>query len=157
MKLNFKILIIILTMIILVACSKEKSNSIVNYKGDSAQNVVENYFEFNNEKNKDKVLTTLTEEWNTPNIVWGFENLDSIKIINIEEEKDGQIVESYLNNGRGSVNGATKNNLKIYKVKYEVNYKKDGVGPQDSGIYNYWYYLVRKDEKSPWLIDDMGV
>ncbi|MGY5239278.1 DUF4829 domain-containing protein [Clostridium tertium] len=24
-------------------------------------------------------------------------------------------------------------------------------------MYDYWYFLIRKDETSPWLIDDMGV
>lgn len=42
-------------------------------------------------------------------------------------------------------------------MEYEVKFIKDGVGPKDSGIYEHWYFLIRKDENSPWLIDDMGV
>ena len=148
--------IIITTLIILVGCSNENTTKI-DSKADSAQTVVENYFQYKNEKNKDKLLTTLTEHWNAPNVVWGFENLDSIKIINIEEEKDEKVRNGYLSNGRGSINGTSENNLKVYKVKYDVKYKKDGVGPQDSGIYEWWYFVIRKDENMPWLIDDMGV
>lgn len=155
-KLKFYILIIIITLIMLVSCSSG-NNTIIDSKGDSAQTVVENYFKYENEKNKDKLLTTLTEHWTSPNVVWGFENLDSIKIINIEEEKDEKVREGYLNYGRGSINGTTESNLRVYKVQYDVKYKKDGVGPQDSGIYDWWYFVIRKDENSPWLIDDMGV
>ncbi|GAA0084901.1 DUF4829 domain-containing protein [Clostridium sp. CTA-7] len=155
-NLTREIMVIIITFITLVGCSKE-SNRTVDFKDDSAKTVVENYFKYKNEKNKDNLLTTLTERFNAPNVVWGFENLDSTKIISIEEEKNEKIKEGYLNNGMGKINGTTENNLKIYKVRYEVKYKKDGVGPQDSGIYDWWYFLIRKDENSPWLIDDMGV
>jgi len=149
-------IMIIITLILLVGCSSE-SNRATDTKGDSAQAVVENYFKYENEKNKDKLLTTLTEHFNAPNVVWGFDNLESTKIINIEEEMDEKVKEGYLHNGRGSINGTTENNLKVYKVKYEVKYKNDEVSPQNSGIYDWWYFVIRKDENSPWLIDDMGV
>lgn len=157
MKGNLKFfIIIIITFLTLISCSKE-SNKAIDTEDDSAKNVVENFFKYENEKNKDKLLTTLTERYNSPNVVWGFENLDIIKILNIAEEEDEKYKERYFINGRGSVNGVAKNNLKIYKVEYEVKFIKDGVGPKDSGIYEHWYFLIRKDENSPWLIDDMGV
>lgn len=158
MKVNLRvnIILIIITLIVFVGCSKD-SNRPIDSKGDSAQMVVENFFKYKNEKNKDKLLTTLTEHYNAPNVVWGFDNLDSVKILKIEEEKNENAKESYLHNGRGSINGTTENNIEVYKVKYEIKYKNDGVGPQDSGIYDWWYFVIRKDENSPWLIDDMGV
>lgn len=155
-NIRFNVMLIIITLILLVGCSSE-SNRAIDTKGDSAQTVVENYFKYENEKNKDKLLTTLTEHFNAPNVVWGFDNLESTKIINIEEEMDEKVKEGYLHNGRGSINGITENNLKVYKVKYEVQYKNDGASPQNSGIYDWWYFVIRKDENSPWLIDDMGV
>lgn len=144
--------IIIVTLILISGCSNENTTKI-----DSAQTVVENFFDYKNEKNKDKSLTTLTERYNSPNVVWGFENLDSIKIINIEEEMDEQFKNTYLNAGRGSINGTLENNIKVYKVKYDVKYKEDGIGPEDSGIYEKWFFVIRKKENSQWLIDDMGV
>ncbi|HBL05457.1 MULTISPECIES: DUF4829 domain-containing protein [unclassified Clostridium] len=155
-NISFNVMLIIITLILLVGCSSE-SNRSIDTKGDSAQTVVENYFKYENEKNKDKLLTTLTEHFNAPNVVWGFDNLDSTKIISIEEEMNEKVKEGYLHNGRGSTNGTTENNLKVYKVKYEVKYKNDGASPQNSGIYDWWYFVIRKDENSPWLIDDMGV
>ena len=151
------IMLFIIAVIIFAGCSKESAKVEVNSQGDSAQTVVEKYFKYINEKNKDNVLTTLTEHFNAPNIVWGFENLDSIKIINIGKESNDTVIKRYLNNGNGSENGTTENNLKVYKVKYEVKYKKDGIGPQDSGTYDWWFFVIRKDENSQWLIDDFGV
>jgi hypothetical protein len=151
------IMLFIIAVIIFVGCSKEIAKVAVNSQSDSAQTVVEKYFKYKNEKNKDNVLTTLTEHFNAPNVVWGFENLDSIKIINIEKESKDTVIKGYLNNGNGSENGTTESNLKVYKVKYEVKYKKDGIGPQDSGTYDWWYFVIRKDENSQWLIDDFGV
>lgn len=146
-----------LLFLICVGCSKEGNNSKVDSQADSAQNVVEKHFQYLNEKDKDKLLTTLTEHWNAPNVVYGFENLDSIKILNIEEEKSKEIRKGYLRNGRGSITGTTANNLKVYKVYYNVRYKNDGIGPQDSGTHEWWYFVIKKDESSPWLIDDFGV
>ncbi|MBS6501262.1 MAG: DUF4829 domain-containing protein [Clostridium sp.] len=157
MKEKLKIIIIIIITFIIIAGFSKESNSTIDIENDSAKTVLENHFKYKNEKNNENLLTTLTERFNDPNVFWGFENLDSTKIISIEEENNEKLKEGYLINGRGKINGATKNNLKIYKVKFEVNYKKDGVGPRDSGIYDYWYFLIRKDETSPWLIDDMGV
>lgn len=156
-NLKFNILLIIITVIIVVGGLTVFNSMEVDSKAHSAQRVVENFFQYKNEKNKDKLLITLTEHWNAPNVIWGFENLDSIKIINIEEEKNEKVKKVYLSNGRGSINGTTENNLKVYKVIYEVKYKNDGVGPEDSGTYDSWYFVIRKDENSPWLIDEMGV
>ena len=154
-----KIVIVILFLAFVFAgCSKVKTQgSNLQVKTLEPIQVVENYFKYYNEKNKKGILCTLTEWHNAPNVVWGFENLDSMKIIDIQEEKSDVIRNGYLRNGRGSVNNTTETNLKVYKVKYEVKYKKNGIGPQDSGTYDWWYFVIRRDEDSPWLIDDMGV
>lgn len=73
------IFIIIITLSLISSCSNKNTT-----KTNSAQNIVENYFEYKNEKNRDKLLTTLTEDYSSPNVIWGFENLE----INIEEEMD---------------------------------------------------------------------
>lgn len=156
---SYFIILIFLIMVTFTACSSQKPRATEkgSKEGLEPQKVVENYFKYKNEKDKDKLLTTLTELYKAPNVVWGFENLDSIKILNIEEETEERIRRGYISNGRGSINGTTEDNLKVYKVKYEVKYKKDGIGPQDSGIYDWWYFVIRKDKESPWLIDDFGV
>lgn len=122
-----------------------------------AMEVVEKYFKYSDEKNEKGVLSTLTDRWNAPNIVWELGNLEYIDLNFIEEETDQKQYESYLKNGRGSINGTTMENLIVFKVMYEVEYKNDYVSSQESGMYEWWFFLIRKDENSPWLIDDMGV
>nr|WP_080265256.1 MULTISPECIES: DUF4829 domain-containing protein [Clostridium] len=71
----------------------------------------------------------------------------------IKEEKDK---EGYIKNGRGTITKAKEENIIIYKVDYEVKYKKGAITPQDSGSYETWFTLIRKDKNSPWLIDEVG-
>lgn len=134
---------------------KVDKTDTVNIGSLDPQKVVENYFKYMNEKNKEKLLENLTE-WHN-NTIWGFENLEYIKIINIVEETDPTQKNGYLYNGNGKINGATEENLKVYRVDYEQKNKKDGIGPQDSGKYTWWFFVIRKSSSSPWLIDDFGV
>jgi hypothetical protein len=47
-------------------------------------------------------------------------------------------------------------NVTIFKVEFEVKYKKDELGFRASGRDNLYYFLTRKDKSSPWLIDGAG-
>ncbi|APH15131.1 hypothetical protein NPD5_1119 [Clostridium sporogenes] len=78
------------------------------------------------------------------------------KINTIKEEKDPKHKKAYIKYGRGTITGAKEENIIIYKVNYEVKYKKDAVVPQDSGSHETWFTLIRKDKNSPWLIDEIG-
>lgn len=118
--------------------------------------VVENYFKYYNEKSKAGVLSTLTKWHSEPNVVYDFDSLSSINLLDMYEEKGQFLRDDYIQSGRGKENNTTLDNLKVFRVKYKVEYKKDGVGYQDSGTYEWLVYVVRKDAKSPWLIDDMG-
>lgn len=152
MKKLILLLITIALSIGLMACNSSTQDSL-----EDSKSVVENHFIYQNEKNKDKLLTTLTNHYKQGNTDWELDNLGSIKIVNINEELNEGIRNNYLRNVRGSINNITSKNLKVYKVDYEVKYKRDGIGPQDSGTYEWWYFLIRENENSPWLIDDFGV
>ncbi|AKC61648.1 hypothetical protein A0J52_00475 [Clostridium sporogenes] len=78
------------------------------------------------------------------------------KINTIKEEKDQKYKEGYIKNGRGTITKAKEENIIIYKVDYKVKYKKGAITPQDSGLYETWCTLIRKDKNSPWLIDEIG-
>lgn len=153
-----KITVFILFLVfILSGCSKVKTQVTDSQKQQLQPNqVIDNYFRYYNEKNKEGVLSTLTEVNKAPNIVFGFENLKYIKLISMSEDINPKQKEAYMKYGRGSINGVKEENVIIYKVKYDVKYKKNGIGPQDSGIYIKWFTIIRKDNNSPWLIDDIG-
>lgn len=87
-----KITLAILFLVFVFAgcgCSKAETEGLNSQKQSlEPKQVVENYFKYYNEKNKEGVLSTLTESHDAPNVAWGFENLDSKKIIDIQEEKN---------------------------------------------------------------------
>ncbi|HGG0417992.1 DUF4829 domain-containing protein [Clostridium botulinum] len=149
------ILVILICLCLCIGYFKERPYNTQKQLLESKK-VVENYFKYYNEKNKEKILTTLTEVHDGPNVVWGFENLEYIKLNSIKEEKDPKQKEAYMKYGRGTINGVKEDNVIIYKVNYKVKYKKDEIEPQDRGSYEIWFTLIRNDKNLPWLIDDMG-
>lgn len=71
-----KIVIVVLILVFaLTGCSKSQ------VKLPGPNEVVENYFKYYNEKNREEVLSTLTEWHNAPNVIFQFENLDNIRLI----------------------------------------------------------------------------
>jgi hypothetical protein len=133
-----------------------KSSNIIAAEGQLLQpeQVIGNYFGYCNEKNVKGVNSTHTEWLRGPSLD---ENLKSIKLNSISEDTRESQKEGYMKYGRGTINGAKAENIKIYKVNYTVKYKKNGVGAEDSGTYEKWIILVRKDKNSSWLIDDIGL
>ncbi|MDU1347802.1 MULTISPECIES: DUF4829 domain-containing protein [Clostridium] len=152
MKKNI-VLIILMTIIFLVtACSKQDIPQIEN-----PQSVVENYFTSMNEKNVDEHLKTLSEDEKRNQGKINFDKIEYINIISIDEEMDTKFKEGYLKNGQGEGKGISEENLKVYKVKYDVKYKEGTITARDSGIYEEWYWVIRENSNSPWVIDDAGV
>lgn len=122
-----------------------------------AQKVVEDHFKYWKDKNIDMILSTRTEYWKSANIKWDFSNLEDVRIISIQEEDKDWRRNSYLTLGRGATNKTTDENLKVYRVKYEIKGNNKDISPDASGIHEWWYYVIRKDSNSPWLIDDFGI
>ncbi len=150
-------IMIVIVLLILTGCSKSGKQAADSKKQPlQPRQVIENYFKYYNEKNREGVLSTQTEVNNTPNTEFGFENLKYIRLISMSEDTNPGQKEAYMKYGRGSINGVKEENVLIYKVKYDVKYKKDGVGPEDSGMYTKWVTIIRKDKNSPWLIDEIG-
>lgn len=135
------------------ANSKQVDN---NTNLSDPKQVVENYYKYKNEKNKEGMLSTLTKGYNESNIESLFKKLDYIKITNISEETNPQLKEGYLHDGKGKTNGVKSENVKVYKVFYDVKYKDGAQAAEKDGKNQCWFYVIRKDNNSPWLIDDIG-
>ena len=132
------ILVILFLTFILVGCLKSQTQLYNSQKLSlEPKQVVENYFKYRNEKNSKGILSTLTEKYTKGNMIWKFGNLKSINLNSIVEESNTELVV-------------------IYRVKYELKNKKDGVSSQDSGNYIWSFTVIRKDKNSPWLIDNYG-
>ena len=115
--------------------------------------VIENYFKFYNEKNRQGLSTTLTKWHDQSNVNFGLDNLIFIKLVSIGNN-DMTTVSAYLGCGRGSVNGVKPNNVVAYKVTYVSLYKWGS--PGSSGIQTESITLIKDSDDAPWLIDDMG-
>jgi hypothetical protein len=124
--------------------------------------VIEEFFKYYNQKNLQGINSLTTERSHSLESSWGFDNLEYIKVINIVEDNNQSNKESYIRSGKkGQIIDMEKEkseleNIIIFKVDFEVKYKKDGIGPSDSGRENYNYILIRKDKNSPWLINSFG-
>jgi hypothetical protein len=149
------VLVILFLAFVLTGCSIGKTQEPNSQKQPlQSKQVVENYYKYYNEKNKEGVISTLTDQTNTKYVL--DENIKYIKLNNIVEDVRPSPKEAYMKYGRGLITGAKEENIIIYKVEYTVKYKKDRVAPQDSGKCTTWFTLIRKDKNSFWLIDDMG-
>ena len=142
-------------MIVLIATAVFTSESAPINTNNSLQpkQVIENYFKFSNEKNKEGLLTTLTKWQHQPNVDFGLDNLKFIKLVSIGNN-DLTTVNAYLGFGRGSISGVKPTNVVSYKVIYVILYKWGS--PWSSGIKTEGLTLIRESDDAPWLIDDMG-
>lgn len=159
-----KIGIIFLCMLLLLTgcISKESKHNDKDGALLTPNEIIDGFFEAYNEKNLEGMDTFTTEKYHGSESSWQFDNLEYIKVINIVEDTDVEKKQLYYRQGKKNevINmdeeKAELENISIFKVEFEVKYKKDGVGPQDSGRDIYYYILTRKDKSFPWLISSMG-
>lgn len=139
----------VLIGIIAIIISILSIECVVNYQRkremaiSKPEQAIESYFKYYNKKDVDGVLSTLSdtmrEERCGKNVKWGFEYLDYEKIVKIAKIEE-------------------KENWVKYNVIYESKYTTEDTGePWKSGVHTIDFYLVRKDKKSPWLINEIGV
>ncbi|UZQ52304.1 M56 family metallopeptidase [Clostridium kluyveri] len=157
------LLVVTLTAVSLISVNifaqnniSQKNNVTGNRELLQPKQVVENYFKYYSEKDQQHVEKLLTKEAIGPNPIWVFKYIEYFKIISINEESDPLFKNGYLSHGRGSINGVKKENVKVYRAKYDVKYIEGSVVPEENGNHTCWFYVIRKDKNSPWLIDDMG-
>lgn len=167
---SFKWSLIGLSLIILIAivCLVNPEVAVNSYGKTllKPKKVIEQFFEYYNQKNLEGMNSLNTERRHSSETNWGFDNLEYIKVINIVEDNNQAEKEIHI---RNVIHGKEKNhiidpdkekleleNVIIFKVDFVVKYKTEGIGPEDSGRDTYEYILIRKDKNSPWLIDGFG-
>jgi len=156
-------LVIVCLLIILTGCTtqnpKDKKVEMAVLK---PKQVIKAFFKYYNKKNLNGMNTLTIEKYHFSESFWEFDNLEYIKVIHITEDTNEANKEIYLRQMKKSQiidmekEKAELENVAIFKVDFVVKYKKDGVGPSDSGRDRYDYILIRKDKDSPWLIASFG-
>lgn len=118
---------------------------------DSAQTVVEKYFQYTNEYNRQKILSTLTDHLISHYDSTAKKQGDIIKIISIKEETNAAKKAAYLSLHKGRLGTITEDGLKTYKVNYAINNNDKASLSIDTNT--LLFYVIRKNKFSPWLID----
>lgn len=118
----------------------------------ASENVVKEHFKWWNEKNINKLNTTMTE--GNKSISWNLENIDYVKIISIKEDLSSNVKKGYMENGNGKY--LKPQEVKVFAVQYEIKLKDDNKGPISSGKHIQYYIVIKQSKNSPWLIDEIG-
>ena len=121
----------------------------------SEKAVVKKYFNANIANDREAIISTLTEEHNTPNMVFWLD--EKIELNNIELDLTDEIKDRYLTNGRGQANSVSPENVIVFKVDFTVSYNESEKSAYNVGRYtDYSMILIRDNANGNWLIDDMG-
>ncbi len=120
----------------------------------SARAVVEEYYRAKNARDTEAALNTLTAWYSAPNVVlWQDE---TIEVTDIRYDPNDELREQYVTNGRGTVNHTAIENVLVLRVDYTVKDAEKSVF--NNGDYKNWgMILIRENQNSNWLIDDMGI
>lgn len=134
-------------MLIFTFCVTVKSEGFGSI--EDAEQVVREYFLLKNEKNIDKLSNLLVTNDSLSSIEEQLKYLDKTSLIYIKEETNESILNAYLKNNE-LIN---PQNLKVYKVNYEVSYNDSSPIRYKNGMYESWFFVIRKNNNSKWLID----
>lgn len=77
--------------------------------------------------------------------------------IYFDEEKSKNYAKGYIENGKGSQNGVTENNVLVLLSSFTVGETGGGGSLNSGGNYTGWnWILIRDNENSEWRVDDWG-
>ncbi|PRR83450.1 DUF4829 domain-containing protein [Clostridium vincentii] len=143
-KIKAIVLVVIIAIITIFSYSYYKKVNL------TPKEVIEKNCDAYNSKNLIKLKSTWSNRLSGGVLI--FDDSVNIEIYSIEE--DFKLKDGYMEYGRGSINGISKDNVKAYKVIYE-----EVSNTIDTNSEKLWkdIILIKKGNRSPWLIDDIGV
>ncbi len=142
-KIALIILIPMLIFTLLITLSSKTQDS-----ENTPKQTIQTFFNLKSQKDIEGVSALLADTSNLDSITDAINSIESINLLHIQEEKDKIIRSTYLKYNTS----VTTENLKIYKVKYDVKYKITN-DSHKNGIYYTWLFLISNDENNNWVID----
>ena len=88
-----------------------------------------------------------------------FKNYDGRTLTDLwyEEGRSNLMVDGYMSNGRGSVNGVKKSNVIVLLSNFKVDSSGPNIGFNSNSIVSGWNWILIRDDKSgSWKVDDSG-
>lgn len=151
MNKKLKIIIISIVFILSILFIFIRSNN-------APERVIKNCIKYEDMQNIDKLTSCFTYNYRlSDDGIEIIKNVESMKLIDIELVNDESIYNIYMHSGRGTLrNDLSRNDIKIYNVKYYIKYKDDNKSVDGSGEYVKMYFLIKESDTGKWKIDDIG-
>lgn len=126
--------------------------------GNSPESIIKDYIAYMDTQNINKLNSCRTYNYRISNEgLETIKNIESMKLLDIEAVNDESIYNTYMHNGSGALyHDLSRNDIKIYKVKYDIKYKDDNKSVTDSGEYIKKYFLIKENGSGKWKINDIG-
>lgn len=126
--------------------------------GNSPESVIKDYITYMDTQDINKLNSCRTYNYRLSNEgLETIKNIESMKLLDIEIINDESVYNTYMYNGNGALyHDLSRNDIKIYKVKYDIKYKDDNKAVTDSGEYIKRYFLIKENSSRKWKIDDIG-
>ncbi|VYU55348.1 DUF4829 domain-containing protein [Clostridium tertium] len=120
---------------------------------NTPEKVIKNYIKYKDMHNIDKLSSTVTYEM--PD--YYIDNIETMKLINLELITDEVLYNAYMHDGKGSLRkDLSRDDVRIYTVDYYIKYKDDNKSVEDSGEHNKHYTLIKEKGTNKWIIDSIG-
>lgn len=130
----------------------KKSN--ISEKSIEAEEIIKSNFKYKNNHELDKLLECYTDKHKNDN--FRLENIEMVEVKNIELETNESLYWNYINNVLLNEPNLDFEELRIYNVKYYIEFKEGAIEPIDSGNNFRHYYLIKMKDSGKWLIKDVG-
>ncbi|MCR1950579.1 DUF4829 domain-containing protein [Clostridium sp. DSM 100503] len=139
--------------------SGTKENAIIKKSNISersleAEETITNAIKYRNDKNLEKLLENYTDR-NKKN-KFRLDNLEKIELENIKLVTDESQYKNYIINLLLQEGDLEIDQVKIYRVTYNIMYKDESLEPTGNGEESKHYYLIKHKESDKWLINDIG-
>lgn len=144
-----KIIVMISSLLLLslIGCSSNTEKiDLNNYNLNQPKDIIKIYFASLNNHDENTLKKVITKD---ASVLYTLDEIKSVKILDIKDDIEGDIKDSYLKYGIGS---AKKTHDVIgFEVNYKIKYKKGGSDEDRRFI-----VLIKEGENSQWLIDSVG-
>lgn len=145
-----KIILLFTSVLLLVGitgCSNSKEIvDLEKYNLEEPKEVIKAYFDSLNAHDEDTFKKLITGDETSP---YFSDDVGKFKLLDIKDDTDNSLKNSYLNNGMGSIKKPY--DVICFSVYYKVKYK--GLKSDED---RRFVTLIKENENSPWLIDEIG-
>lgn len=141
MKKVVVMIVFILSMFSLISCDKAKVSNDISIEVSESSKFSEIEIE--------NAIQYVSDNFSFPGA--------TLTSVRYEEEKSNYLINGYLENGNGSINGVEEKNIIIILSNFYVDGSGDNPVLTGNTTYsNYQWILIRDNENSDWKIDDFG-